>query len=109
MEEAGNEAAQDKQLVNLDAKETFGPDVISLKQPFTLGGIAYREIRLRWPTGADIVKYFKDKNTAEEMDAFCADLAGMSVATLNAMYAQDKRAIVVRVGEHMGDGSTSGE
>jgi hypothetical protein len=92
-------AAPAEKIVNFDAGETLGKDKIVLKRPFQLGGVIYREIPFREPTGADVELHLNSKGG--NALALLTALTGLPVAALTQMYAGDFAALDRAVGKHL--------
>jgi len=88
----------DVKLVDFDAGETFDGETVKLSRPFKLNGVAYKDVALRVPTGADYERYTK-KDAQIDTFGLLTAFTGLPIEALQKMAANDLRTLDVALGK----------
>lgn len=98
-EETSAEVAQDEaKIVDFDAGESFDGETIKLSRPFKLGGVVYKDVTLRVPSGADYERYTK-KDAQVDTFGLLTAFAGLKLEVLQKMASKDLRTLDLALGK----------
>ena len=81
----------------VDADKGWGLEAFALKHPFRFGGVEFKTVEVRVPSGADIEAYIKSPERG--LRVLAAKLVDADAKVLDAMHGSDYSRLLAAMGE----------
>jgi hypothetical protein len=98
---AGETAAPPRQpapIVDFDAGGVWESETLTLWHPFRLRGAAYENVKVRVPSGNDLVNWMRD---GFDRVNFASAITGLDDLTLKAMHGEDFNRVMKAAGSFL--------